>query len=164
MNIQSLYYIKKYNDLIEQINRLKHENSLLEGLASGTLSSSQRDTTTSSSTTTTSAPTSPNPPSPPIPSPPFNTDINADGVVDGGDLGAVLAGWNNPYDGANLGSILAQWGTNPSNPSNPSEPEEPSNPQNPPTQTPYDFNRPRGTSVKDIASLSNRNFVNNFGL
>jgi hypothetical protein len=163
MDTQSLYYIKKYNNLIEQINRLKHENNLLEGLASGSMTGLDRDTT-SSSTTTTTSPNPPNPPIPPIPSPPFNTDINADGVVDGGDLGAILAGWNNPYDGANLGSILAQWGTNPSNPSNPSEPEEPSNPQNPPTQTYYDFNRPRGTSIRDIASLSNRNFVNNFGL
>jgi hypothetical protein len=155
MDAHSLYYIKKYNDLKEQINKLKHENNLLEGLASGTLSGSQRDTTTSSSTTTTSAPTAPNPPSPPIPSPPFNTDINGDGIVDGGDLGAILAGWNNPYEGANLGSILAQWNTNP----NPTEPETPTNPTNPtnPTTPSYKEKGMRGTSTKDIATLSGRN-------
>lgn len=154
MDIQSLYYIKKYNDLIEQINRLKYENSLLEDLTSGAISSSQRETTTGPSSTSTTGSTPQTPPD----ITPFNSDLNGDGVVDGVDLGIVLTGWNNPYDGANLGSILTQWGTNPGNP------EEPSNPQNPPIQTPYNYNKLRGTSIKDIASLSNRNFVNNFGL
>ncbi len=113
MDTQSLYYIKKYNNLIEQINRLKHENNLLEGLASGTLSDPQRDTTTSASSSSTSSsnPTLPNPTDP-----------------------------------------------------DPTDPDSPGGPANPPPQTYYDLNRPRGTSIRDIASLSNRNFVNNFGL
>jgi hypothetical protein len=172
MDTQSLYYIKKYNNLIEQINRLKHENNLLEGLASGTLSDPQRDTTTSASSSSTSSsnPTLPNPPSTPPNPPPFNPDITGDATVDGADLGAILAYWGNPYGGSELGSVLSYWGQNP-NPTDPdptdpdpTDPDSPGGPANPPPQTYYDFNRPRGTSIRDIASLSNRNFVNNFGL
>jgi hypothetical protein len=167
MDTQSLYYIKKYNNLIEQINRLKHENNLLEGLASGTLSDPQRDTTTSASSSSTSSsnPTLPNPPSTPPNPPPFNPDITGDTTVDGADLGAILANWGTPYGGAELGSMLSYWGQNP-NPTDPdpTDPDSPGGPANPPPQTYYDLNRPRGTSIRDIASLSNRNFVNNFGL
>lgn len=120
MDTQSLYYIKKYNNLIEQINRLKHENNLLEELASGLGSDS--------------------------------TSIPIDLDTDDPDT--------DDSDTDDPDSI----DPDPSNPSNPSDPEEPSNPQNPPIETPYDLNRPRGTSIRDIASLSNRNFVSNFGL
>ena len=166
MDTQSLYYIKKYNNLIEQINRLKHENNLLEGLASGTLSDPQRDTTTSdsSSSTSSSNPTLPNPPTTPPNPPPFNPDITGDATVDGADLGAILANWGTPYGGAELGSLLSNWSNpNPTDP-DPTDPDSPGGPANPPPQTYYDLNRPRGTSIRDIASLSNRNFVNNFGL
>lgn len=51
-------------------------------------------------------------------------DLNGDGVVNGGDLGALLASWgrvappggmgdlncNGVVDGADLGSLLASWG------------------------------------------------------
>ena len=47
-------------------------------------------------------------------------DVNGDGVVDGADLGLMLAGWNAPgegdlngdgvVDGADLGLLLAAWG------------------------------------------------------
>lgn len=161
MDAQSLYYIKKYNDLKEQINKLKHENNLLEGLASGTLSGSERDTTTSSSTTTSAPPSNPpsTPTNPTTPTP-YSPDINGDGVVDGADLGAMIGNWDNPYGGAELGSLLSYWGQNP-NP-NPTEPETPTNPTNPttpttPTTPSYKEKGMRGTSTKDIATLSGRN-------
>jgi hypothetical protein len=50
-------------------------------------------------------------------------DLNADGVVDGADLGAMLSGWGDPaaaditgdgnVDGADLGALLAVWGSCP---------------------------------------------------
>ncbi len=35
MNAQTEYYVRKYNNLLEQIKKLKHENKLLEDLTSG---------------------------------------------------------------------------------------------------------------------------------
>jgi hypothetical protein len=50
-------------------------------------------------------------------------DLNGDGVVDGADLGSLLAGWGQPgptdidgngiTDGADLGALLAAWGACP---------------------------------------------------
>ena len=47
-------------------------------------------------------------------------DLNGDGVVNGADLGILLAGWGGPgagdldgngtIDGADLGLLLAEWG------------------------------------------------------
>lgn len=150
MDVFSSYYIRKYKALEEQIKRLQLENKLLEQLSAGTMSDRPEETSGSSGTSvsTSSGTGRPQPPQPPPPSP-FNPDINNDNTVDGGDLGAILARWENPYGGAELGNLLANW-NNPSNPSDPENPEEPSNPPSSPTYQKYNI---RGTSTKDIDSL-----------
>jgi hypothetical protein len=52
---------------------------------------------------------------------PPSSDINGDGIVDGGDLGLMLGNWNQPgntdlnqdgiTDGADLGQLLGAWGS-----------------------------------------------------
>lgn len=166
MDTFSTYYIKKYNTLAEEIKRLQYENKLLEDISAGTMVGRPDQTSGSfggSSISTTSGSGVSQPPQPT----PFNADINNDNVVDGADLGAFLANWNNPYGGAELGNLLAYW-DNPSNPSEPEDPEDPedpgqpgqpSNPTNP--QDPRGFypgDNVRGTSTKDIATLR-RNII-----
>jgi hypothetical protein len=164
MDTFSTYYIKKYNTLAEELKRLQYENKLLEDITSSMIPSRPDQLSVSQgapggSSISTSSGSGTNPPKPPV----FNPDINNDNVVDGADLGAFLANWNNPYGGAELGNLLAHWGQNPSNPSEPEDPDDPEDPEDPgqpsnPTnpQDPRGFypgDNVRGTSTKDIATL-----------
>jgi len=160
MDAYSEYYIRKYNHLQEQIKRLKHENSLLEELTSGTLGSSQRDTTTGSSSTSSPPTNPPSPPTnPPSPPPPTGPDYNGDGVVDGADLGIFNAYYGQPgFDGAALGALLSAIGQSSSGGGGQEPPPPP--PPPPPPQSPSQpsFGKKTGTSTKDIASLSTQRY------
>jgi len=84
---------------------------------------------------------------------PTGPDYNGDGVVDGADLGIFNSYYGQPgFDGAALGALLTAMGQ-PSSGGGGQTPE-------PPSTTFSEFARSlRGTSTKDIASLSGSRYV-----
>ena len=92
------------------------------------------------------------------PAPPTGPDYNGDGVVDGADLGWILTNWQSlgSQAGSQLGALLTGWGQ----PTDSGPGSGGGEPPPPPTTTFSEFARQlRGTSTKDIASLSGSKYI-----